>query len=121
MDSAQVASCCQAGWLHLQATFPILQNMFRIVWIFISNAQKLIKYPKVFDCQYVFEYQMNIQTILYCYDKIITRAALSRLTGINERQLGHYICGRSHPMKKQQERIVNALHSLGKELQSVTA
>ena len=78
-------------------------------------------YPKVFDGQYVFEYQMNIQTILYCYDKIITRAALSRLTGINERQLGHYICGRSHPMKKQQDKIVNALHSLGKELQSVTA
>jgi len=78
-------------------------------------------YPKIFDNQYVLEYKMNIQTILYCYDKIITRAALSRLTGINERQLGHYICGRSRPMKKQQDKIVNALHSLGKELQSVTA
>ena len=78
-------------------------------------------YPSVFDHEYRLIFKMDIQSILYCYDKIITRAALSRLTGINERQLGHYICGRSHPMKKQQNKIVTALHNLGKELQSVTA
>ena len=78
-------------------------------------------YPSVFDHEYRLIFKMDIQSILYCYDKIITRAALSRLTGINERQLDHYICGRSHPMKKQQNKIVTALHNLGKELQSVTA
>lgn len=78
------------------------------------------EYPQVLDNEYEFEYKMNIQSILYCYDKILTRAALSRMTGINERQLGHYICGRSKPLKKQADKIVSALHNLGKELQSVS-
>ena len=77
-------------------------------------------YPSVFDSDYELMFKMDIQSLLYCYDKILTRAALSRMTGINQRQLGHYICGRSKPRKPQSDRIVNALHTLGKELQSIT-
>ena len=76
-------------------------------------------YPAVFDHAYRLIFKMDIQSILCCYDKILTRAALSRLTGINERQLGHYICGRSRPRPAQSGKIVNALHALGKELQAV--
>ncbi|MBQ6308146.1 MAG: helix-turn-helix transcriptional regulator [Bacteroidales bacterium] len=77
-------------------------------------------YPAVFDTSYQLLFKMDIQSLLYCYDKILTRAALSRMTGINQRQLGHYICGRSKPRKPQSEKIVNALHALGKELQAIT-
>jgi hypothetical protein len=77
------------------------------------------EYPAVFDGEYKLSFKMNIRSLLYCYDKILTRAALSRLTGINERQLGHYICGRSKPRAAQCGKIVDALHSLGQELQSV--
>ena len=77
-------------------------------------------YPSVFNSDYELLFKMDIQSLLYCYDKILTRAALSRMTGINQRQLGHYICGRSKPRKPQSDKIVNALHSLGKELQSIT-
>ena len=76
-------------------------------------------YPSVFDEAYELVFRMDIQSLLYCYDKILTRAALSRMTGINQRQLGHYICGRSKPRKPQSERIVNALHALGRELQAI--
>lgn len=77
------------------------------------------EYPAVFDQSYSLVFKMDIQSILYCYDKILTRAALSRLTGINERQLGHYICGRNKPRPAQSGKIVNALHALGRELQAV--
>ena len=77
------------------------------------------EYPAVFDQSYSLVFKMDIQSILYCYDKILTRAALSRLTGINERQLGHYICGRSKPRPAQSGKIVHALHALGRELQAV--
>ena len=77
------------------------------------------EYPPIFDNTYKLTFKMNIQSLLYCYDKIITRAALSRLTGINERQLGHYICGRSKPRVTQSRKIVHALHTLGHELQSI--
>ena len=78
------------------------------------------EYPFVFDGDYEFSFSMSVQSLLYCYEKILSRALLSRLTGINEKQLGHYICGRSKPRQAQTDKIVNALHSLGRELQSVT-
>jgi hypothetical protein len=78
------------------------------------------EYPAVFDGEYGFEYKFNIESLLYSYKDILSRAAISRITGINERQLGHYICGRSRPREDQQAKIVNAFHQLGKELLSVS-
>ena len=78
------------------------------------------EYPSVFDREYEFEYKFNIQSLLCCYDGILSRAAISRVTGINERQLGHYICGRSRPRKAQEMKIVNGFHQLGKELLAVS-
>jgi len=77
-------------------------------------------YPSIFDDEYEFEYKFNIESLLYCYDGILTRAAISRLSGINERQLGHYICGRSRPRKKQEMKIIAGFHQLGKELLTVS-
>ena len=78
------------------------------------------KYPPEFDGEYSFEYKFNIKSLLNCYDGILSRAAISRFTGINERQLGHYICGRSYPRKTQEMKIINGFHQLGKELLSVS-
>ncbi|MCL2074079.1 MAG: hypothetical protein FWH18_09165 [Marinilabiliaceae bacterium] len=78
------------------------------------------EYPSVFDREYKFEYKFDIESLLYCYDGILSRAAISRISGINERQLGHYICGRNKPRKKQEIKIVNGLHRLGHELLSIS-
>jgi len=78
------------------------------------------EYPAVFDGQYSFEYQFDVESLLYCYNGIFTRSAMSRLTGINEKQLGHYACGRSHPRPQQRKKITTALHKLGKELIAVS-
>ncbi len=64
---------------------------------------------------YTFEFELNARALFHHYDKIITRSALSRITGINERQLGHYATGRSNPRPKQREKIVDGLHKIGKE------
>ena len=63
---------------------------------------------------------MNIQSLLYCYDKILTRAALSRLTGINERQLWHYAAGVHKPRPKQAEKIQHGIQLLTKELEAIS-
>ena len=63
------------------------------------------------DCvkgEYKIEFVLEVSALLHYYDGILTRAALSRVTGINQRQLGHYICGRSKPRKPQSDRIVSA-------------
>lgn len=78
------------------------------------------EYPAVFDGEYEFEYKFDVESLLYCYAGIFTRSAMSRLTGINEKQLGHYACGRSRPRSEQRRKITTALHRLGKELMAVS-
>ncbi len=111
------------GWIvAFTGSFSGFTDYVRESITFYIDCAKLDHdpYPAEFDTEYELLFKMDIQSMLYCYDKIITRAALSRMTGINQRQLGHYICGRSKPRPTQREKIVNALHNLGKELQSIT-
>lgn len=49
---------------------------------------------------YEIEYKMEISALLQCFDGVLTRSALSRITGINERQLGHYATGYRKPKGK---------------------
>lgn len=118
------ASCeLLPGWVvAFTGNFSNFVNYVQESIDFYVDCAKIDKesYPAVFDTTYELLFKMDIQSLLFCYDKILTRAALSRMTGINQRQLGHYICGRSKPRKPQSEKIVNALHSLGKELQAIT-
>ena len=78
------------------------------------------EYPGVFDGEYCFEYKFNVESLLHCYNGILSHAALSRLTGINEKQLGHYACGRSRPRQAQKVKIIKGLHRLGNELLAVS-
>lgn len=68
---------------------------------------------------YEIEYTMEISALLQYYDSILTRSALSRITGINERQLGHYATGYRKPRERQREKIIEGFHKLGKEFSSV--
>ena len=78
------------------------------------------EYAAVFDGEYEFKYQFDVESLLYCYAGIFTRSAMSRLTGINEKQLGHYARGRSQPRLEQKRKITTALHKLGRELMAVS-
>jgi predicted RNase H-like HicB family nuclease len=77
------------------------------------------EYPSVFNGKYEFIYKLSTETLINEFSGIFTKAALSRVTGINERQLWHYAAGVRHPRQVQRKRIVNGLHQLGKELLSV--
>ncbi|MCF8362219.1 MAG: type II toxin-antitoxin system HicB family antitoxin [Prolixibacteraceae bacterium] len=76
--------------------------------------------PEIFQNGYEFDYKWDVESLLYYYDGIITRSALEKLTGINQRQLGHYATGRSKPRPIQSKKIEKALHVLGDELISVS-
>jgi len=68
---------------------------------------------------YQLEFELDTQALLKSLDGKITRAALSRATGINERQLGHYITGRVTPRPSNRTKVVEGVHKLGKELLKV--
>lgn len=73
----------------------------------------------VFDGDYTFTYKLSIEALLNYYSGIFTKAALSRITGINERQLWHYAAGLRNPRPAQRKRIEEGLHKLGQELTSL--
>ncbi len=69
--------------------------------------------------EYMFDYDLQMSAVLHKLDGIITRAALSRATGINQRQLGHYIQGRTEPRLKTQRKIKKGIKDIGKLLTTV--
>ncbi|MCK9627739.1 MAG: hypothetical protein M0R37_04005 [Bacteroidales bacterium] len=78
------------------------------------------QYPEVLNEEYDFVYKFDIASLLYFYDGIITGTALSKITGIDKRQLSRYRTGASKPRKSQSMKIITALHELGTDLLSVT-
>jgi len=75
--------------------------------------------PDVFKGEYALEFKLSTEAMLNAYSNVFTKAALSRITGINERQLWHYAAGVRRPRPTQSQRIVQGLHKLGHELLAV--
>ncbi|MFR7812819.1 MAG: hypothetical protein ACLU4N_28270 [Butyricimonas faecihominis] len=44
-------------------------------------------YPEVLNQEYEFEYKFDVESLLFFYEKILSKAALERLTGINQSNL----------------------------------
>ncbi|MBR5984098.1 MAG: antitoxin HicB [Bacteroidales bacterium] len=70
--------------------------------------------------EYELKFRIDTATFINYYSDIFTKAALSRITGINERQLWHYAAGTHKPRKKQTEKIKNGIKTLTKELESIS-
>lgn len=70
--------------------------------------------------QYEIIYELHISAILREASKYTTMAAISRVSGINNKLLEHYAACRKQPRAKQQEKIMEALHTIGKELLALT-
>jgi len=52
-----------------------------------SGFENIDPIPEVFKGDYQFEFKLSIEALLNVYNDIFTKVALSRITGINERQL----------------------------------
>ena len=75
--------------------------------------------PEVFKGEYEIEFKLSTEALLNAYSDIFTKAALSRITGINQRQLWHYASGLRKPRPAQCKRIEEGLHRLGEELLTI--
>jgi hypothetical protein len=75
--------------------------------------------PAIMQGKYRLDFVLNVRALLHYFEGVLTRSALSRVSGINERQLGHYITGHRKPRPEQRKKIVEGLHRIGKEINSV--
>ncbi len=62
-----------------------------------------------------FEWTLHISALLKESERYTSLAAISRASGINERQLGHYANGIKVPREEQRRRIVEGIQSIGRE------
>ena len=66
-----------------------------------------------------FEFSYDLASFLAYYSGKLTLAGLSRITGVAQGQLSHYITGHRQPSPRTVEKINHALHSFGSELSQV--
>jgi predicted RNase H-like HicB family nuclease len=64
-------------------------------------------------------YKYDMASFLAYYSKVISLAGLSRLTGINQQQLSHYVTGRRNPSPKTVAKVEKAIHLFAQDLASV--
>jgi hypothetical protein len=75
--------------------------------------------PDEFKDEYTLAFKMNTRALLHHYNGIFTQAGLSRITGINQRQIGHYATGHSVPRESQRRKIVDGIRHLLEEFETV--
>lgn len=79
-----------------------------------------IKIPKILQGKYDIEYSYDMTSFLQVYGKIISKAGLEKISGINQKQLWHYANGISKPRENTKKKLEQSIHQLGQELIEVT-
>lgn len=69
-----------------------------------------------FILEYVY---VSTAALIHACEPFTTIAALSRATGINQRQLSHYANGIRTPRPEQRQRIIDGIHRIGQEMIAV--
>lgn len=62
--------------------------------------------------QYQLNYIYGATYLLKALEEVLSRSALSRVTGINQRQLGHYLQGVKKPRKSTEEKIQEGIRQV---------
>ncbi len=85
----------------------------------LKDGDKLPAY--VVKNNYKFDYELQASAMLHLADGLLTRSALSRVTGINEKQLSHYLTGHRKPRPEQNEKIAAGIITLNKQINELAA
>jgi predicted RNase H-like HicB family nuclease len=75
--------------------------------------------PELLKGEYEIEYKYDVASFLKYYSGILTLSGLSRLTGINQGLLSHYVNGIKKPRKETVEKIESNIRRFGQELSQV--
>ena len=103
-------------------TFEKLQNEFESALKFhiegcIEDKEALPEW--LMSGNYQLEYELATSALLHRLDGILTRSAIARVSGINERQLGHYALGIRNPRPEKRKQIIDGIHQISRELETV--
>mgnify|MGYP005920024439 FL=1 len=98
----------------------IEKNMKEAVELYLESCKEMNIAPvDVLQGEFTLKFKIDAATFINYYSSIFTKAALSRITGINERQLWHYAAGVHKPRKQQLEKIQKGINALTEELSAI--
>lgn len=98
----------------------IEKNMKEAVELYLDSCKEMNIAPvEVLQGEFTLKFKIDAATFINYYSSIFTKAALSRITGINERQLWHYAAGVHKPRKRQLEKIQKGIDALTEELAAI--
>ena len=63
---------------------------------------------------YIVDYELDTAALLRDAENFTTLTVISKWSGINVKQLSHYVNGLKKAKRQQRERIVNSLHEIGR-------
>ena len=97
----------------------IEKNMKEAVELYLESCKMNIAPVEILQGEFTLKFKIDAATFINYYSSIFTKAALSRITGINERQLWHYAAGVHKPRKQQLEKIQKGINALTEELAAI--
>lgn len=65
------------------------------------------------------EWNFDVQSFLQFYNGIFSKSALEKITGVNQKLLGHYASGLKKPRKNQVQKIDTALQNFLDDMKMV--
>ena len=98
----------------------IEKNMKEAVELYLESCKEMNIAPvEILQGEFTLKFKIDAATFINYYSSIFTKAALSRITGINERQLWHYAAGVHKPRKQQMAKIQKGINALTEELAAI--
>ncbi len=84
----------------------IEDNMNEAIDLYLESYKDMNIAPvEILSGEFELKFKIDAATFINYYSNIFTKAALSHITGINERQLWHYAAGVHKPRKQQLDKI----------------
>ena len=80
------------------------------------------KLPKnIVRGKYEFNFELGASAMLRLADGLISRSAISKASGINEKQLSHYLTGHRRAQAAQNEKIAAGIIKISKRINELSA
>ena len=74
----------------------VKDDILRAIELYKANNEEMNN-PEALKAEMEFEWHFDVQSFLLYYSGIFTKAALERITGVNQKQLGLYASGLKKP------------------------
>lgn len=75
---------------------------------------------EMFNCpELSFEWQYDVKSFLQLYKNKLSLSGLQTLTGINQKQLGHYLSGVRKPSDATKSKIITGVHRFADDLNKI--